>query len=408
MVDTDPIETMALDDTPPIAAPHELSMDTPSAETHNTPFQPKPDSFYIETKHHARSGKPTTYVSLDEAALEAKTSMPDCAPSYEEDIIGRPWAPFRTLADFEAARICVEGRLPDHLALALFNGAPTWGDGTSFLTLRSISDLDNIMEKARRHVSTVGSCHLRFLFAGLCVCQWNHSTLSSEYNGELKTYDFWWREPLDYAEAVLTDASLMEHSTFYPSEKILHQDGNSTRIYDEPWTAQTWQDIQVRISFVFTDYNVAETEPMLQEQLPPDVGGSRHCYLPLHVWQDEGRVSSHVQMHPMIVRPAWIASPIRNTFGFGGGFVTAFFPRVRTSVYTQPKYRAYRCYKDLRTRRYRRSTTIGEGCASALEDGYLPASLQHRLRQDAQGIVGRASPDVRRWQNLSPLHRHPH
>jgi hypothetical protein len=30
----------------------------------------------------------------------------------------------------------------------------------------------------------------------------------------------------------------------------------------------------------------------------------------------------------MIVRPLWTTDAIRNTFGYGGGFLTAIFPKV--------------------------------------------------------------------------------
>jgi hypothetical protein len=132
----------------------EPSSDADPAEA-SAPARPRPGSSFIELKHHPRSGKRDEFISLEDAPLEADVSVPDCAPFYDEDTIGRPWAPFRTLADLEAARICVEGRLPDDLVLALLNGAPTWGDGTSKLSLRTIADLDRVMEMARRHVPIV-------------------------------------------------------------------------------------------------------------------------------------------------------------------------------------------------------------------------------------------------------------
>jgi hypothetical protein len=75
--------------------------------------------------------------------------------------------------------------------------------------------------------------------------QWQKSQLSAEYEGELKTFDFWWREPMDYCTELITDPSMMEHTTFYPVEKTLHQDGRETRMYDEPWTGTTWAEVQV-------------------------------------------------------------------------------------------------------------------------------------------------------------------
>jgi hypothetical protein len=138
---------------------------TPSAESSSgidpaskdvpAPLEPDADSLYIRIKHHPLSGQPDTIVPLDGVALPDTSAAAIPSASYAEDQIGRPWAPFRTLADFEAAYICVTGRLSDDLTTHLLNDSRNWSNGESYLTLRSPSDLDKVMEKARRHVPPV-------------------------------------------------------------------------------------------------------------------------------------------------------------------------------------------------------------------------------------------------------------
>jgi hypothetical protein len=66
-----------------------------------------------------------------------------------------PWAPFSTRADFEAAEICVNGRLNNTLINRLLKGQATWSTGESCVTLKDARDLDRALEKARGHVGKV-------------------------------------------------------------------------------------------------------------------------------------------------------------------------------------------------------------------------------------------------------------
>jgi hypothetical protein len=45
-------------------------------------------------------------------------------------------------------------------------------------------------------------------------------------------------------------------------------------------------------------------------------------------WFDKGRVSSHVNMHPMILRPLFVRSEIRDASGNGGGELAGFMIQV--------------------------------------------------------------------------------
>jgi hypothetical protein len=50
---------------------------------------------------------------------------------------------------------------------------------------------------------------------------------------------------MDFIVDLISDPSLMEHSNFHAVIKELFVNGKPTRMYDEPWTGQTWWDIEV-------------------------------------------------------------------------------------------------------------------------------------------------------------------
>ena len=64
----------------------------------------------------------------------------------------RPWAPFRTLADFEYTETAVKGLLSEELVnkqLAGFNDG--WSIGGSRLTIHTYKDMQNSLAKAREY-----------------------------------------------------------------------------------------------------------------------------------------------------------------------------------------------------------------------------------------------------------------
>jgi hypothetical protein len=53
-----------------------------------------------------------------------------------------------------------------------------------------------------------------------------------------------------------------------------------------------------------------------------------HCVAPLHVFLNEGRVSTRVDMHPIVLRALWLDAEVRNGSGNGGGVIIGFMPIV--------------------------------------------------------------------------------
>ena len=70
----------------------------------------------------------------------------------------RPWAPFRSLADFEYTETAVKGLLSKDLVdkqLVGFHGK--WSIGGTHLTLRNYNDMRDSLEKAREYGVKVSS-----------------------------------------------------------------------------------------------------------------------------------------------------------------------------------------------------------------------------------------------------------
>lgn len=66
--------------------------------------------------------------------------------------VSRPWAPFKTLADFEYTETAVKGLLSKDLVnkqLAGFNEG--WSIGGSHLTIRNYNDMQQFLANAREY-----------------------------------------------------------------------------------------------------------------------------------------------------------------------------------------------------------------------------------------------------------------
>jgi hypothetical protein len=72
----------------------------------------------------------------------------------------------------------------------------------------------------------------------------------------------------------------------------------------------------------------------VQSELP-DNTHLEHCLAPLHIFLDEGRVTTRMNMHPIVLRALWLNSEVRNGSGNGGGIIIGFMPMV-CEVITSP------------------------------------------------------------------------
>jgi hypothetical protein len=103
-------------------------------------------NMFIEVFHHPHSGKTSpTIIAIDKATPQHGTTRPFVASK-----LGKPWAPFRTRADFEFSEQvvtkCLERSTVDIL-LSGFHG--NWACKTA-LTLRSYADVQASLVAARK------------------------------------------------------------------------------------------------------------------------------------------------------------------------------------------------------------------------------------------------------------------
>ncbi|KAK7012368.1 hypothetical protein R3P38DRAFT_3209633 [Favolaschia claudopus] len=184
----------------------------------------------------------------------------------------RPFAPFRTFADYKFASRAIKRRMPKNDVdedLRDMHGGVYSTD--SFVTFRNHRDLNRSLVAARL------------------------TNVAVEF-----------RDPWKLMKRWICDETLASVSTWYSQEKFLCLNGEidfSNPLYDEPWTGTMWREI---------DDQLPE-----KAKYPP-------CFVGLHIWLDKGLVSTKVKMHPILVRGCWIESATRNGSGNGGGTLAGF------------------------------------------------------------------------------------
>ncbi|KAJ7845358.1 hypothetical protein B0H14DRAFT_2305333, partial [Mycena olivaceomarginata] len=206
-----------------------------------------------------------------------------------------PWFPFRTRADFSVAEIAVKGGLNSEFTNKLLTGVNNeWGTGCSRVTIQNSDQMQQVLASARKY-----------------GVKFKPGSVFASYKGKRYEINFEYRDPWEWITTLLNDDTLGPTSIYNSvrkyycegSRSVVHQE----RIIDEPYTADTW----------------AEFESELPEPDP-----FPHCLLPLHFWLDDGLVTKRVSMKPMVFRPVFQPSNIRNASGNGGGVLGGYMPPV--------------------------------------------------------------------------------
>jgi hypothetical protein len=80
----------------------------------------------------------------------------DSVAPYVSQPQERPWAPFRTLEDFEVTETAIASLMPRKVVDKFLAGVTgRWSDGKSPVTLKKYSDMDAALFKARKYVVQV-------------------------------------------------------------------------------------------------------------------------------------------------------------------------------------------------------------------------------------------------------------
>ena len=78
------------------------------------------------------------------------------AAAYVPQPENRPWAPFRTLEDFEVTELAMTSLMRRSAINTLLAGVTgKWSNGNSAVTLKKYSDMDAVLSKARKYVVQV-------------------------------------------------------------------------------------------------------------------------------------------------------------------------------------------------------------------------------------------------------------
>ncbi|KAF8182254.1 hypothetical protein K438DRAFT_1975779 [Mycena galopus ATCC 62051] len=200
----------------------------------------------------------------------------------------RPFAPWKTLSDFEYAESAVQGGLaPKFVDNQLKGFAGRWARGQETdITMKSYPEFKNILRQAR-----------------LTGVRFNSSTAQATLWGQDKKYTFYYRDPWEWILSLGVDPGLAKVSTWKSRKFYYSEKGCRERFVHEPYTADAWH--------------------MVDDELP-ESNPYPHCWLPLHLWLDKGLVTKHVKMFPIVLRALWLPSVIRNASGNGGGVIIGF------------------------------------------------------------------------------------
>ncbi|KAK7007202.1 hypothetical protein R3P38DRAFT_3325584 [Favolaschia claudopus] len=242
---------------------------------------------FIYVRHHRNAEKPLPEIIPLESSPEAQVPSHHGTPRHPGD---RPFAPFRTFADYKFASRCIKRRMPKHDIdedLRDMHGGVYSTD--SFVTFRNHRDLNRSLVSAR-----------------LTNVAFETESFVVDFKGKRYNIDVEFRDPWKLMKRWICDESLAAVSTWYSQQKFLCLNGEidfSNPLYDEPWTGTMWREI---------DDQLPE-----KAKYPP-------CFVGLHIWLDKGLVSTKVKMHPILVRGCWIESATRNGSGNGGGTLAGF------------------------------------------------------------------------------------
>ncbi|KAK7001215.1 hypothetical protein R3P38DRAFT_2796233 [Favolaschia claudopus] len=242
---------------------------------------------FIYVRHHRNAEKPLPEIIPLESSPETQGPLDHGTSKHPGD---RPFAPFRTFADYKFASRAIKRRMPKNDIdedLRDMHGGVYSTD--SFVTFRNHRDLNRSRVAAR-----------------LTNVAFQTESFVVDFKGRRYNIDVEFRDPWKLMKRWICDESLASVSTWYSQEKFLCLNGEidfSNPLYDEPWTGTMWREI---------DDQLPE-----QAKYPP-------CFVGLHIWLDKGLVSTKVKMHPILVRGCWIESATRNGSGNGGGTLAGF------------------------------------------------------------------------------------
>jgi len=109
-------------------------------------FGPNLPQEYIKLIPHPHSPDPTVKIIAVNAS-HSHSNHPVYMPQPEL----RPWAPFKTLADFEYTETAILGLLPKWIINKQLNGFNSNWAERSWLTIKNFTEMEKVLSKARKY-----------------------------------------------------------------------------------------------------------------------------------------------------------------------------------------------------------------------------------------------------------------
>ncbi|KAH9013071.1 hypothetical protein EDB85DRAFT_2158478 [Lactarius pseudohatsudake] len=232
-------------------------------------------------EYHPNSGRVSEPPS-DEPNNKRRHTDP---PPYKKEL----WRPFFQMReDFVFSEVLMEIGVTREQYDRLSKVVGTCIDGKGSLTLLTYSDMMGAWERASSQL-------MPFVF----------NNISVPYKGEDKTFEVPHRPLWDWAVDLILDQQLAPHFEWDVQKIFKHEEETTTRVYNEPWTADAFWNFQ--------------------SQIPKGVRPL--CFI---LYADTSKLSSFgtEKAYPVVARCANLPVEIRNSNGVGGGRVIGWLPIV--------------------------------------------------------------------------------
>ncbi|KAI9433794.1 hypothetical protein BJY52DRAFT_1131964, partial [Lactarius psammicola] len=226
-----------------------------------------------------------------------------------------PWQPFfKSHKDFVFSDVLMEVGMSKDQYNCLYKALRTSIDGKGPLSLLKYSEMRGAWERASSQLTP-----------------FNFDNISVPYKGVDQMFAMPHCPLWNWAVDLILDPQLAPHFE-WDAQKVFKHDGeNVTRVYDEPWTADTFWNFQ--------------------SQIPE--GARLLCFI---LYADKVKLSSFgtEMAYPVVARCANLPTEIQNGHGVGGGRVVGWLPNVPETPEDSKKpafinfkrkvwHRAFRC-----------------------------------------------------------------
>ncbi|EIW80471.1 hypothetical protein CONPUDRAFT_90680 [Coniophora puteana RWD-64-598 SS2] len=236
----------------------------------------------FKTEYHPDSKRSTKIEAWDKFR---NASHPP--PALKNDALD-PWEPFKSKGDCEFASIAIDAKLTQANVERLLALIGKVAKGNADVTFKNDAELRKTCDQAALELTPI-------------TVDWKKQKIPIEVHK---------RDLLEWAKELLGNKSLAPHFE-WDAQRVYRRDedsGRFVRMYDEPWTADRWWNIQTKLPNTHTSATPAPFSILL--------------------YADKTRLSSFgtIQGYPVIARCMNLPTQIRNGNGIGGARVVGWLP----------------------------------------------------------------------------------